>query len=108
MRILLVEDEDAVRELLSDELTRQGHEVASHRDLAGARGAFSPEALIADVKLPDGSGVELMQELVALQPALRVLLMSGYDRDRLPPEAHYLRKPFRMNDFREAVARLLS
>lgn len=108
MRILLVEDEDVVRELLAEELARQGHEVQDARDCAGALSkSFRPELLIADVKLPDGSGVELMGVLQKQNPGLRVMLMSGYDRERLPAGVHYLRKPFRMQQFRQAVKELL-
>lgn len=101
---MLVEDEDVVRELLVEELQRQGHEVAQARDQAGALASdFAPELLIVDVKLPDGSGLELLEGLRARYPGLRVLLMSGYDPDRLPAGEHYLAKPFRMAQFREAV-----
>lgn len=101
---MLVEDEDLVRELLVEELQRQGHQVAQARDQAGALASdFAPELLIVDVKLPDGSGIELLQGLRHRYPGLRVLLMSGYDRDQLPAAEHFLPKPFRIAQFREAV-----
>ncbi len=108
MRILLVEDEDMVRELLADELARQGHVVEHARSCAEAMAlTFRPELLVVDFKLPDGSGVELAQSLRASIPSLKILLMSGYDREQLPNVGSYLRKPFRIAQFREAIKTLL-
>jgi two-component system cell cycle sensor histidine kinase/response regulator CckA len=58
--------------------------------------------------LPDMSGMHVAQQLTELRPGLRVVYMSGYIDARgghvaLPPEAHFLRKPFQPED----LARML-
>lgn len=76
MRILLVEDEHSIRVALSRGLSRHGHQVETAASLAEARGIAGtahPEALVSDLKLPDGSGLDLAEEL-----GLPFILMTGY------------------------------
>ena len=103
--ILLVEDEELVRELLCEMLQLHGYRV-----LAAAQGhdalqlcAQLDEAihlLVTDVVMPHMTGYELAERLTAVYPDLRVLLISGYagevaeGNDRLPPHAAFLQKPF--------------
>jgi signal transduction histidine kinase len=103
--ILLVEDEELVRELLCEMLQRHGYRV-----LVAAQGhdalqlcAYLDEAihlLVTDVVMPHMNGYELVARLTAVYPDLRVLLISGYvgeiaeRNDRLPPYTAFLQKPF--------------
>lgn len=76
MRILLMEDEDAIRSALTRGLTARGHEVQAAACLADARALatqFAPEALVSDLKLPDGNGLDLAAEL-----KVPFVLMTGY------------------------------
>lgn len=76
MRILLMEDEAAIRSALTRGLTARGHEVEAVASLADARALlarFSPEALVSDLKLPDGIGLDLAEEL-----KVPFVLMTGY------------------------------
>ncbi|MDA3962923.1 MAG: response regulator [Planctomycetota bacterium] len=76
MRLLLLEDEPAIRSALQRALRKWGYEVAAAASLEEARGllsAFQPQALVSDLKLPDGSGLDLAKELGA-----PFILMSGY------------------------------
>lgn len=76
MDLLLVEDETAIRHALGRGLERQGHRVRSAEHLAAARAqvaAAEPTLLITDLKLPDGSGLDLAEEL-----GLPFIAMSGY------------------------------
>lgn len=76
MRLLLVEDEHSIRVALSRGLSRHGHQVEAVGSLAEAREKrihFHPEALVSDLKLPDGSGLDLAEEL-----GLPFILMTGY------------------------------
>ena len=62
MRILLVEDEGAIRHALSRGLSRSGYMVAAAGDLAEARKLAEevrPQFVVTDLKLPDGSGLDL-------------------------------------------------
>jgi DNA-binding response OmpR family regulator len=76
MRILLMEDELAIRSALQRGLTQKGHQVEAVANLAEARAVypnFQPEALVSDLKLPDGNGLELAAEL-----HIPFVLMTGY------------------------------
>ena len=103
--VLLVEDEDEVRRLLSDVLERHGYKVlpAARPQEAIALctshdGAI--DLLLTDAVLPQMSGRALAEQAGGMRPNLRVLLMSGYTEDALDvcapgePGAAFLRKPF--------------
>ena len=113
-RILLVEDEDAVRRLARLALTREGHEVLEARNGAEAielaeRGGPPLDLLVTDVVMPGMSGRELADRLSEKQPGLRVLFLSGYasgDTERLELDAgrrDYLHKPFTAATLSRAV-----
>ena len=103
--ILLVEDEDAVRNLAMRILRRDGYTVYVASNAAEAETVFASNGaeialLISDLVLPGLSGIDLAKRLRALRPALNVLLMSGYtDRDvsafqREMESVRFLQKPF--------------
>ena len=103
--ILLVEDEDAVRNLAMRILRRDGYTVYVASNAAEAEMVFASNGaeialLISDLVLPGLSGIDLAKRLRALRPALNVLLMSGYtDRDvsafqREMESVRFLQKPF--------------
>ena len=103
--ILLVEDEDRVRELTRRILVRHGYSVLPAGDAAEAlvlagHGKGRIDLLITDVVLPGASGPELAEELVARGYAGPVLFLSGYSEDavmsngHLQPHALFLGKPF--------------
>ena len=76
MRILLLEDEPAIRVAMKRGLKRAGHEVGVSANLSEAKELaleFRPEFLLSDLKLPDGTGLQLAEEL-----AIPFILMSGY------------------------------
>ncbi len=82
-RVLLVEDESAVRELLSSALERNGFDVVTAGSAEEALALASPsfQILLSDISLPGMSGVQLARQLRRTLPELRVLLMSGYARE---------------------------
>lgn len=103
--ILLVEDEDFVRNVTCEVLRHAGYEVFTARNAGEAARIFaewkdSVALLIADVVLPGRTGRHLARELRALQPELKVILTSGYPQGRLvvpdseAGELLYLEKPF--------------
>ena len=82
--VLVVEDDPILRDLLVEEMKRlPGAEVACVRSaasLAEARRflAQAPPALVLlDVRLPDGSGLDLVQGLLDLRPEVRIVVLSG-------------------------------
>ena len=86
--ILLVEDEDSLREVARQYLADKGYTVlvASEPDSAVAAAekcAGRIEVLLTDVILPGSSGVQLAQRLAATHPEMRVLYVSGYTADAI-------------------------
>jgi PAS domain S-box-containing protein len=102
--ILLVEDEDAVRLIVGTVLRRQGYRVLDSAHPHTAREIFDqqPDAidlLLTDVVMPGMNGPALAQRLVAINPRLCVLFISGYSDLTLPvasgnPHVGFLGKPF--------------
>ena len=117
--ILVIEDEDGVRNLLRTLLRLSGYEVVSCQDgpdaldLMEARGG-SLHLLITDVNLGSGmDGFEAADRLRARQPGLKVLYMSGRDESEaregrsLGTGDGFLPKPFTPRGFTDTVARML-
>ena len=111
-RVLLVEDEDAVRALVGEILERNGFTVRSAHSAEAALEilADSPvDLLLTDVMLPGLTGPELARRARLDAPGLRVLFMSGYTGDAVADAAEFgdervfIQKPF---GSRALVARL--
>jgi signal transduction histidine kinase/ActR/RegA family two-component response regulator len=112
--VLLVEDQEEVRELTSDFLTSAGYRVITARDGDEAleiaqRLRQKIHLLLTDVVMPKMSGPELVKQIKRLLPDLKVVYMSGYieqkeDYRELLEKGFYLQKPFS----RETLLRQLS
>jgi two-component system response regulator RegA len=101
-RLLLVDDDETFRGRLARALAARGVEVATAADPAGAVAEARrarPDFAVVDLKMPGGSGLELVRELVALVPGVRVVVLTGYGSIASAVEAmhrgahHYLSKP---------------
>jgi two-component system, cell cycle sensor histidine kinase and response regulator CckA len=102
--VLLVEDEQGVRELIRDFLTRCGYAVIEAPHATDAVAEFERHAdeialLITDVVMPQMNGRMLAERLLAARPTLKVLYMSGYTDDQLlvhqvAEGAGFIQKPF--------------
>ena len=117
-RVLVVDDETALLQLLEKYLKRLGFDVESHTTALGALRSFAtaPQSwrlLIADLSIPDLPSHELLRRMFELNPQLRCLLCSGtpFDVSTLPPpigrQTAFLQKPFLPSMLSEAVAELL-
>ena len=116
LRILLVEDETSVRELLKAVLTRRGYHVdvgcTGDEGLALCDSIEPPDLLITDLIMPGASGPAIAERLRRRVPHAKVLLMSGYAEHPLLEAAHKagdpcLVKPFEMSQFSETVQQLI-
>ncbi len=113
--ILLVEDEESVRQLVRETLESRGYRVlgAANGESALAVAAAHKEALhliITDVVMPGLSGHELTQQLLAVRPTVKVLYLSGYAQDAFPAnESHkaFLQKPFTLQSLARKVREVL-
>ena len=117
--IVLVEDQEAVRQVLSRHLKRCGyhlHVFSSPGELRARAGALDPrpDLLLSDVVLPGMNGVELARAVVPLWPGVRVLFMSGYTADvsvtamQSVTEDTLISKPFRPAELVERIERVLA
>ena len=116
--VLVVEDDDIVRDFISQVLRRAGHDVLLAASTEEARRVIfaRPDAhnlcLVIDVVLDHESGIAFAQELAKRYPGFRVLLISGFTDDVLMTqpegEAHmeFLAKPFTQAELLGAVERL--
>jgi CheY-like chemotaxis protein len=104
-RILVVDDERVVRELLAQMLRDQGYDVSVAGSAREARALESRwDLLVTDVVMPETDGVELARQIDARD----VLFISGYDQEALVrADSSFLQKPFSGDDLARTVRALL-
>ncbi len=111
-RVLIVDDDDEIRRLLVDLLSRPGWQIdlASDGQEALERvHASDYDVVIADVLIPQIDGMDLMQRIRAVRPKTRVILMTGVGTIEWAKQAlrlgafDYLEKPFNLAALREVV-----
>lgn len=116
-RILHVDDDPDIRLLISASLRDFGYVVATAGSVAEAlqlANGLEFDLFILDVRLPDGTGIELCQQLSKLQPGVPVLYYSAYASDEEQKEAlsvcgdAYLKKPVLAADLQKTITRLLN
>jgi PAS domain S-box-containing protein len=116
--VLVVEDEDSVRELVRQILEDHGHAVLSARHgrdalLTAERYERPIDLVVTDVVMPEMGGGELVERLVARRPNLKVLYISGYTDDEVlrrgvqGSTASFLHKPFTTEDLMRRVREVL-
>lgn len=116
--ILLVEDEDSLREVTRQYLTSKGYTVlvASEGEsaVAAAKSCGKPiDLLLTDIILPGVSGVQLAQRIAADCPRMRVLFVSGYTADAIvhhgghDPNFAFLSKPFSLPTLARKIRSIL-
>lgn len=116
--ILLVEDEESVRQLVHDTLEAKGYKVvdAGNGDegiRVAARYDGKIDLLITDVVMPGTGGRELAQQIVKSRPGTKVLYLSGYAEDAILSEGGienataFLQKPFTLQNLSRKVREVL-
>jgi DNA-binding NtrC family response regulator len=107
MNILLVEDDDALSDLLRLHCQDRGHSVERVRQASECLDAVqsrNPDCVFLDVRLGDGNGLDLLPELKARHSDLPVMIMTGFEPLQSASRASaggaecFLRKPFRITD----------
>jgi len=124
-RILVIDDDEAIRSLMRRGLERAGHEVVEAPDGAVGTRLFeaSPfDLVITDLFMPEREGIETILDLKGRFPDVKILVVSGGlsfggrvvdelgplgDAEALGADAS-LKKPFQLNEFVEVVGSLLS
>lgn len=115
-RILIVDDEDYVRDLIRDTLKTRGYETGFAENGPAALEALERESydlVISDVVMPDMEGFELLKRMKKAHPRLKVVILTGYSRHHdiseflLHGADEYLTKPFQVHELLSTVARVL-
>jgi PAS domain S-box-containing protein len=117
-RILVVEDEDELRDLARRLLQGKGYQVAGAATVAEALEVFAREQgnfhlVFSDVVLSDQSGLQLVEELLARKPDLKALLTSGYADEKVQwpiiqaKKYPFLQKPYSLSSLLKTIAEVL-
>ncbi|OHD66897.1 MAG: hypothetical protein A2176_12610 [Spirochaetes bacterium RBG_13_51_14] len=117
-RVLLVEDDDMVRTMITEMLEALGYRVrATGNPLEALALCGNDDAnfdlVITDVVMPGMSGKDLRDKIKAIRPGIKVLFMSGYTsnvivhRGVLEEGVHFVQKPFSMGEFAAKVRELI-
>ncbi len=115
-RILVVDDQEMMRDSLAATLAREGHEIVAANDGATALTRLSAgrfDLLVTDLKMPRMTGLELLQEAKKLRPEMPVVLMTAFATVSTAVEAmklgayDYIQKPFDGEEIKLLVDRTL-
>ncbi len=112
--VWIVDDDQSIRWVLEKALAREGFAVrvfGTARDCLAALAAESPQVLVSDIRMPGGSGIELLQQFRAQRPQTPVIIMTAYsDLDSAVSAFQggafeYLPKPFDLPKAIELIRR---
>ncbi len=115
-RVLVVDDEASIRDLLSKTLALAEYDVDTAADASTALGrvrAAEYDLLIADLKMPGMDGLTLIRQVKRIRAELPVIIITGFSTESSAIEAvnlgvaGYLRKPFRVPEVLAAAAKAL-
>ncbi|MES2495068.1 MAG: nitrogen regulation protein NR(I) [Pseudomonadota bacterium] len=116
-RVLIVDDDAAIRTVVREALRRAGHIVETAASVAEQRrlfDSFDPQVLVTDVVLPDGNGLDIIPEILQKNPGLPVIVLSAQNTFTTALRAteqgafDYLPKPFDLGELTRAVADALA
>jgi len=115
--VLVIEDEESIRRLLSSILGMEGHDVRSSSNAEDGLAYFRERAadlVITDLGLPDQSGWEVARQVKEMSPGTPVILITGWGVSAEVTEAkrrgvdYVLPKPFEFEDLSALISRALS
>lgn len=116
LRVLVVDDDDAIRELLDELLTRDGFDVTAVADPTQVEAIVRAQRYhlaLLDLMMPRQDGIETLRRLRLADRDLAVIIVTGYPSldtavDAMKLEAmDYLRKPFSVEELRAVIERTL-
>jgi len=115
-KIVIIDDEAPILELIGQVGRRMGHEVSlfqtGREGMAGME-RVKPELLIVDLRIPDMNGLQIIQECRQKYPKTEVVMVTGYGSVETAVEAmklgafDYLTKPFELDDLQRIINRAL-
>ena len=114
-QLLIVDDDSSIRQLIRRTLERMGHtmlEADNGRDALRQLAGHTVDLVLLDINMPQMEGIQAMQEIRRLFPRVHIIVISGIEAlylrasELLGADAA-IRKPFRAEELRETVARVL-
>ena len=115
-KVLIVDDDESSRQLLSEVLESNGYEVGAVEDGSAARAELGRDGeyriVVADLRMPKETGLDLLRHLREKKTHHSVILMSSFISGSEREQAQQLgvhallEKPFRLNEFLDVVAGL--
>jgi len=115
-RILICDDEPAIRMAVGDFLTARGFSIVVSHDLAALRAALRnapPDAIVLDYRLTDGFSLDIVPEVKALHPDLPIIILTGHGSIDLAVKAiqagadQFMTKPVDLSALEVMLTRLL-
>jgi DNA-binding NtrC family response regulator len=116
-RILVVDDEDALRNILSGELSNSGYDVASASDGDEAISMISNkqfDLVLLDIKMPRVDGFEVLKFIKKNQPSVKVIMLTGFAdlKNAIESKKHgaedFVSKPYDLVDLLTTIERVLN
>lgn len=115
-RVLIVDDSMVMRSMIRDVLTKNGFNVVGQAkngvEAVTMYTQLKPDMVTMDVVMPGETGIEVIKKLVAIDPAARVLMVSGLNQKNLVIQAmengakDYVVKPFEADDLLKAALKV--
>ena len=117
-RVLVVDDAAFMRKMVSDALTKGGHEVVGEAgngvEAVAQYQALKPEVTTLDITMPEKDGLAALKEIIAIDPAARVIMCSALGQESKVLESiksgakDFVVKPFQPDRVIEAVGKALT
>ena len=112
LRVLVVEDDAIIGELVAEMLEEMGHEVcgiaATEAAAVAAAARYNPDLMIVDAWLQEGSGLDAVATILLTRFVLHLFISGDISRvTSVRPDAFALQKPFRQFEFDAAVRRVI-
>ena len=116
-RVLVVDDAAFMRKMVTDALTKGGHEVVGEAG-NGAEAvtqfqALKPDAMTLDITMPEKDGLAALKEIIALDPSAKVIMCSALGQESKVLESiklgakDFVVKPFQADRVLEAIAKAI-
>ena len=116
-RVLVVDDAAFMRKMVSDALTKGGHEVVGEAgngvEAVARYQELHPEVTTLDITMPEKDGLAALKEIIALDPAARVVMCSALGQESKVLESiklgarDFVVKPFQADRVLEAIGKAL-
>jgi two-component system cell cycle response regulator CpdR len=116
-KIILAEDDNDMRRFLVKALEKAGHHVTSFAEGASAFEEIKQttfDLLLTDIVMPEMDGIELARRAAELDPALKIMFITGFAAvalhpdSKAPKDAKVLSKPFHLRDLVAEVDRMMA